>query len=86
LKRALLVAELETKALLDSTLIIVTSKHGQRYRRGAVGVIAWLERTNSITSVGTTQVAPTILRALGLDPKLPQAVSKENTAELPSLF
>ncbi|MEP7049612.1 MAG: alkaline phosphatase family protein [Pseudomonadota bacterium] len=38
------------------------------------------------TSVGTTQVAPTILRALGLDPKLLQAVTKENTAELPSLF
>jgi hypothetical protein len=38
------------------------------------------------TSVGTTQVAPTILRALGLDPKLLQAVVKENTAVLPGLF
>jgi arylsulfatase A-like enzyme len=38
------------------------------------------------TAVGTTQVAPTILRALGLDPKLLQAVAKENTAVLPSLF
>jgi len=36
--------------------------------------------------VGTMQVAPTNLRALGLDPKLLQAVSKEHTAELPSLF
>jgi hypothetical protein len=38
------------------------------------------------TSVGTTQVAPTILRALGLDPKLLQAVVKEQTAVLPGLF
>jgi hypothetical protein len=38
------------------------------------------------TAVGTTQVAPTILRALGLEPKLLQAVSKENTAVLPGLF
>ena len=38
------------------------------------------------TSVGTTQVAPTILQALGLDPKLLQAVVKENTAVLPGLF
>ena len=38
------------------------------------------------TAVGTTQVAPTILQALGLDPKLLQAVIKENTAVLPSLF
>jgi hypothetical protein len=38
------------------------------------------------TVVGTTQVAPTILRALGLDPKLLQAVTQENTAVLPSLF
>jgi hypothetical protein len=38
------------------------------------------------TTVGTTQVAPTILRALGLDPKLLEAVTKENTQVLPSLF
>ena len=38
------------------------------------------------TAVGTAQVAPTILRALGLDPNLLQAVVKENTAVLPSLF
>jgi len=38
------------------------------------------------TAVATTQVAPTILRALGLDPKQLQAVTKENTAVLPNLF
>ena len=38
------------------------------------------------TAVGTTQVAPTILQALGLDPKLLQAVTKESTQVLPSLF
>jgi len=38
------------------------------------------------TAVGTTQVAPTILRALGLDPRALQAVTKEGTAVLPNLF
>jgi hypothetical protein len=36
--------------------------------------------------VGTTQVAPTIIRALGLDPSLLQAVQKEGTKVLPGLF
>ncbi|MEO6599422.1 MAG: hypothetical protein ABIQ16_06080, partial [Polyangiaceae bacterium] len=43
------------------------------------------ERTVS-TTVGTTQVAPTILRALGLDPKLLKSVTAEQTAVLPNLF
>ena len=38
------------------------------------------------SAVGTAQVAPTILRALGLNPSLLQAVSKESTAVLPKLF
>lgn len=38
------------------------------------------------TSVLTTQVAPTILRALGLDPALLNSVTQEGTAELPNLF
>ncbi|HEY3666168.1 MAG TPA: alkaline phosphatase family protein, partial [Polyangiaceae bacterium] len=38
------------------------------------------------TAVGTTQVAPTILQALGLDPKELQAVVKESTQVLPNLF
>jgi Type I phosphodiesterase / nucleotide pyrophosphatase len=37
-------------------------------------------------AVGTTQVAPTILRALGLDPQLLQSVTLEHTAVLPDLF
>lgn len=36
--------------------------------------------------VGTTQVAPTIIKALGLDPMLLDAVKKENTQVLPGLF
>jgi hypothetical protein len=36
--------------------------------------------------VGTTQVAPTIIKALGLDPSLLQAVKKEGTGVLPGLF
>jgi arylsulfatase A-like enzyme len=37
-------------------------------------------------AVGTAQVAPTILKALGIDPSELQAVRKEGTAVLPSLF
>lgn len=37
-------------------------------------------------SVTTTQIAPTILRALGLDPSKLQAVQKEGTTVLPGLF
>jgi hypothetical protein len=37
------------------------------------------------SSVGTAQVAPTILRALGLNPNLLQAVQIEGTPELPDL-
>jgi len=43
------------------------------------------KRTVSV-KVGTTQVAPTIIKALGLDPSLLQAVQKEGTAVLPELF
>ena len=38
------------------------------------------------TPVQTSQVAPTILKALGLDPKSLQAVEKEKTSVLPGLF
>lgn len=38
------------------------------------------------TAVSTTQIAPTILKALGLDPQALQAVQKEGTAVLPGLF
>jgi len=41
--------------------------------------------TNS-SAVTTTQVAPTILKALGLDPTKLQAVQKESTTVLPGLF
>ena len=37
-------------------------------------------------SVSTTQIAPTILKALGLDPSKLQAVQKEGTKALPDLF
>jgi hypothetical protein len=36
-------------------------------------------------AVGTAQVAPTILQALGLDPSLLDAVRKEGTAVLPAV-
>jgi hypothetical protein len=35
--------------------------------------------------VGTTQIAPTILRLLGLDPQALQAVQIEHTKVLPGL-
>jgi hypothetical protein len=38
------------------------------------------------TPVSTKQIAPTILRALGLDPNQLQAVQKEGTTVLPDLF
>jgi hypothetical protein len=38
------------------------------------------------TSVQTTQVAPTILRVLGIPPQTLQSVSKEGTSVLPGLF
>ena len=38
------------------------------------------------TQVKTTQVAPTILKVLGLDPSQLQAVQKEGTVVLPGLF
>jgi hypothetical protein len=38
------------------------------------------------TTVSTTQVAPTILKALGLNPNKLQAVEKEGTLLLPGLF
>jgi len=37
------------------------------------------------TSVETTQVAPTVLKLLGLDPAALDAVRKEGTAVLPGL-
>jgi len=38
------------------------------------------------TPVRTAQVAPTILKALGLDPMALQSVAKEKTAVLPGLY
>ncbi len=37
------------------------------------------------TPVGTTRIAPTILKALGLDPDSLQAVRMEHTVVLPGL-
>ena len=37
------------------------------------------------TSVGTNQVAPTIIRALGLDPNALDAVKLEGTSALPDI-
>ena len=37
------------------------------------------------TSVGTNQVAPTILKALGLDPNYLDGVREEGTSALPDL-
>jgi arylsulfatase A-like enzyme len=44
-------------------------------------------RGNSVTiPVTTMQVAPTIVKALGLDPRALQAVQLEGTEVLPKLF
>ncbi|HEX4649707.1 MAG TPA: hypothetical protein VH111_12820, partial [Steroidobacteraceae bacterium] len=45
-----------------------------------------LERRSVRTPVVTSQVAPTILRSLGIDPSELQAVRKEGTAVLPFVF
>jgi hypothetical protein len=44
-------------------------------------------KTSSInTAVATTQIAPTILKALGLEPRELEAVRLEGTQVLPGLF
>lgn len=48
--------------------------------------LSGLKATTMSGTVKTTQVAPTILKALGLDPTQLQAVQKEGTAVLPGLF
>ncbi len=45
-----------------------------------------LERETVDDRVETTQVAPTVIKALGLDPALLDAVKKEGTKVLPGLF
>jgi hypothetical protein len=45
-----------------------------------------LNKKTISSRVGTTQVAPTIIKAIGLDPSLLQAVQKEGTKVLPGLF
>jgi hypothetical protein len=45
-----------------------------------------LDRKTVTHKVHTTQVAPTVVQALGLEPKLLDAVSKEGTKVLPDLF
>jgi hypothetical protein len=57
----------------DTNVVMLVSNP----RIAAKTVHAWAE---------TTQVAPTILRALGLDPKLLDAVREEGTPVLPDLF
>ena len=44
-----------------------------------------LKPAQSRTPVTTTQIAPTILAVLGLDPKALKAVREEHTAPLPGL-
>jgi len=57
----------------DTNVALIVSKSGLK-----AGTVS--------TAVGTTQIAPTILKALGLDPAQLQAVQKEGTTTLPSLF
>jgi hypothetical protein len=45
-----------------------------------------LKAASVSTAVTTTQIAPTILKALGLDPTKLQAVQQEGTTTLPDLF
>ena len=47
--------------------------------------VAWVQKFVFTAFVETTQVAPTILQALGLDPNHLDAVKKEGTAVLPGL-
>lgn len=42
-----------------------------------------VEHSNSSRTVETTQIAPTVLRLLGLDPRSLQAVRIEHTDALP---
>jgi arylsulfatase A-like enzyme len=44
------------------------------------------ERSSINTAVATTQIAPTILKALGLNPQELEAVVLEGTQVLPGLF
>jgi hypothetical protein len=48
--------------------------------------LSGLKATTNASNVTTTQIAPTILKALGLDPTKLQAVQKEGTTTLPGLF
>jgi hypothetical protein len=45
-----------------------------------------LERASVTVPVGNLQVAPTILKALGLDPDALEAVKMEGTQALPAVF
>ena len=63
------VDELKKEGLYESTLIIITAKHGQ----------------SPVDSPRYTGIAPTILKALGLDPNDLQAVQKEHTQVLPGV-
>jgi hypothetical protein len=47
---------------------------------------AFLEKREVDGLVHTTQIAPTILRALGLNPRALDAVRQEGTRVLPKLF
>jgi hypothetical protein len=49
-------------------------------------LLSGLKSATVSTGVTTTQVAPTILKALGLDPMQLQGVMKEGTQVLPNLF
>jgi hypothetical protein len=47
-------------------------------------VIGIVQHAPVTSPVETTQIAPTILRLLGLDPNQLKAVQKEHTAALPT--
>ena len=49
---------------------------------GSVGLTASLQGTTDVTKVSTTQIAPTVLEALGLDPNALQGVLLDGTKDL----
>ena len=57
--------------------------------RGTGGTLIWVEKKSPRpwppAEVGTLQVAPTILRSLGLDPAQLDGVRLEGTRELPAV-
>jgi len=81
---------INSQDLADSTLIVITAKHGG-FAHDDTNVITLVShpglQARTVTSpVETSQVAPTVLQALGLSPQSLEAVCAEGTQALPGLL